>query len=50
MVARIRPFRARGKPAPDAEALLEHMEQAAAKFDAGKIKASQVAKSAGSAE
>jgi len=50
VVARIRPFRPRGKPAPDAEALLDHMEQAAAKFDVGKIKASQVAQSAGATE
>jgi len=48
VVARIRPFRPRGKPAPDAEGLLAHMEQAAAKFDTGKIRADQVAKTAGS--
>ena len=50
VVARIRPFRPRGKPAPDPDALLDHMEQAAAKFDAGKIRADQVAKTAGGAE
>ena len=48
VVARIRPFRPRGKPAPDPDALLDHMEQAAAKFDVGKIRADQVARSAGS--
>ena len=50
VVARIRPFRPRGKPAPDADALLEHMEQAAAKFDVGKVNESQVAKTAGGGE
>jgi len=50
VVARIRPFRPRGRPAPDLEALLGHMEQAVAKFDAGRIRADQVAKTAGSAE
>ncbi len=50
VVARIRPFRPRGKPAPDAEALLDHMESAAAKFDVGKVKESQVAKTAGGGE
>ncbi len=47
VVARIRPFRPRGKPAPDPDALLDHMEQAATKFDVGKIRADQVARSAG---
>ena len=47
VVARLRPFRPRGKPAPDAEALLAHMEQAAAKFDAGKVRADQVSAAAG---
>jgi ParB family chromosome partitioning protein len=50
VVARIRPFRPRGKPAPEPDELLEHMEKAAEKFDAGKIKADQVARSAGGAE
>ena len=50
VVARIRPFRARGKPAPDADELLDHMEQAAAKFDIGKIRADQIAKTAGGGE
>ena len=50
VVARIRPFRPRGRPAPDPDELLEHMEKAAEKFDAGKIKADQVARSAGGAE
>jgi ParB family chromosome partitioning protein len=47
VVARIRPFRPPGKPAPEADALLEHMAKAAAKFDAGKIQADQVARAAG---
>jgi len=46
VVSRLRPFRPRGKPAPDAEALLDHMESAAEKFDAGKIKSDQVARTA----
>lgn len=50
VVARIRPFRPRGKPAPEADALLDHMEAAAAKFDTEKVKAGQVAKTAGGAE
>ncbi len=50
MVARIRPFRPRGKPAPEADALLDHMEKAAAKFDVGKIRADQVAKTAGAGD
>jgi ParB family chromosome partitioning protein len=49
VVARLRPFRPRGKPAPDAEALLDHMERAAEKFDAGKVRADQVAAAAGGA-
>jgi ParB family chromosome partitioning protein len=47
VVARIRPFRPRGKPAPDADALLEHMERAAEKFDPEKVKGAQIAKTAG---
>jgi ParB family chromosome partitioning protein len=50
VVARIRPFRPPGKPAPDADALLEHMAKAAAKFDAGKIREDQVARAAGGGE
>lgn len=50
VVARIRPFRPRGKPAPEADALLDHMESAAERFDVDKVKAGQVAKAAGSAE
>ena len=46
-VSRIRPFRPPGKPAPEADDLLEHMEKAAAKFDPDKIKPGQVAKAAG---
>ncbi|MEM7411080.1 MAG: chromosome partitioning protein ParB [Myxococcota bacterium] len=47
VVARIRPFRPRGKAAPDADALLDHMQTAAEKFDVGKVNESQVAKTAG---
>ena len=50
VVARIRPFRPRGKPAPEPDELLEHMEKAAEKFDVGKIKADQLARSGGGAE
>jgi ParB family chromosome partitioning protein len=47
VVARLRPFRPRGKPAPDAEALLDHMEKAAAKFDPERVRADQLAAAAG---
>jgi len=47
VVARIRPFRPPGKPAPEADDLLEHMQKAAAKFDPDKIKPGQLAKAAG---
>ena len=47
VVSRIRPFRLPGKPAPSPAALLDHMEQAAREFDAGKVKEGQVAKAAG---
>ena len=50
VVARIRPFRPRGKPAPDADALLDHMEQAAANFDVGKVRNDQISKTAGGGE
>lgn len=50
VVARIRPFRGRGRPAPDADALLEHMAAAAAKFDVGKVRESQVTKAGGAAD
>jgi len=50
VVARLRPFRPRGKPAPDAEALLDHMEKAAARFDTGKVRADQVSAAAGGGE
>ncbi len=50
MVARIRPFRPRGKPAPDADALLDQMANAAEKFDVGKVRESQLAKAAGGSE
>ena len=47
VVARIRPFRPPGKPAPEADALLDHMQKAAQKFDVGKVKEGQVANAAG---
>jgi ParB family transcriptional regulator, chromosome partitioning protein len=47
VVARIRPFRPPGKPAPDADALLEHMHKASQKFDVAKVKEGQVASAAG---
>ena len=50
VVARLRPFRPRGKPAPEADALLDHMEKAAAKFDAGKIREDQVSRAGGAEE
>jgi ParB family chromosome partitioning protein len=43
VVARIRPFRPRGKPAPEPDALLDHMQEKAANFDLAKVKESQVA-------
>lgn len=50
VVARIRPFRPRGKPAPAPDALLDHMEQAASQFDVAKIKPDQIAKTAASGD
>ena len=50
VVARLRPFRPRGKPAPEADALLDHMEKAASKFDAGKIREDQVSRAGGAEE
>ena len=50
VVARLRPFRPRGKPAPEADALLDHMEKAAEKFDAGKVREDQVARAGGAEE
>ena len=46
VVARLRPFRPRGRPAPDADALLDHMLAAAGKFDVGKIRGEQIARTA----
>ena len=50
VVSRIRPFRPKGKPAPEPDALLQHMEDKANHFDLGKVKADQVAKTAGGSE
>ncbi len=50
VVARIRPFRPRGRPAPEADALLDHMEKAAAGFDPAKVRGDQIARSAGGGE
>lgn len=50
VVARIRPFRPRGKPAPDPDALLDHMADKAGRFDVGKVKDAQVSKAAGGSE
>ena len=50
VVARIRPFRPRGKPAPEPEALLDHMEKAAAEFDAGKVRGDQISRTAGAGD
>jgi ParB family chromosome partitioning protein len=50
VVARLRPFRPRGKPAPDADALLDHMERAAARFDPGKVRGEQLAAAGGGGE
>ncbi len=50
VVARIRPFVRRGKAAPEPDALPDHMAEKAAAFDVGKVKADQVAKTAGGAE
>ena len=47
VVARIRPFRARDKPAPDADELLEQMASKAQGFDVGKVRESQVARAGG---
>jgi ParB family chromosome partitioning protein len=47
VVARIRPFRPRGKPAPDADALLDHMAEAAARFDTAKVREGQIARASG---
>jgi ParB family chromosome partitioning protein len=50
VVARIRPFRPRGKPAPKPDALLDHMESAAAKFNADRVREDQLARTSGAAE
>jgi ParB family chromosome partitioning protein len=49
VVARIRPFRPPGKPAPDIEGLFEHMEKSAAKFNLDRVKGEDVARTAGAA-
>ena len=50
VVSRIRPFRPRGKPAPERETLFAHMEEKAAKFDLAKVREGQVAKAAGAGD
>jgi ParB family chromosome partitioning protein len=52
VVARLRPFRPPGRktPPPDVEELLDHMEAAAEKFDAAKIRPEQIARTGGAAE
>jgi ParB family chromosome partitioning protein len=50
VVARIRPFRAPGKPAPDTEGLFDHMEKAVANFNLERVKGEDVAKTAGAPE
>jgi len=50
VVARIRPFRPRGKEGMEIDALLEHMEKAAAKFNLERVKGEDVARAAGAAE
>jgi len=50
VVARIRPFRARGKPAPDPDALRGHMAEKAERFDVGKVKDAQISKTGGGSE
>jgi len=50
VVARIRPFRPRGQPVPGADELLDRMQQAAAKFDPGRIRADQIARAAGAGD
>jgi ParB family chromosome partitioning protein len=47
VVARIRPFRPRGKAAPGPDELLDHMEKAAASFDAGKVRGDQISRTGG---
>ena len=49
IVARIRPFRPRSKPAPGPDTLLDHMEKAAAKFDPANVRGDQIARSAADA-
>jgi ParB family chromosome partitioning protein len=50
VVARIRPFRPRGKPAPAPDALLDHMQKAADKFDPNKTKTEQIAQTPGATD
>ncbi len=47
VVARIRPFRPRGKPAPGPDELLEHMAGAATRFDTAKVREGQIARASG---
>ncbi|UCE87262.1 MAG: chromosome partitioning protein ParB [Deltaproteobacteria bacterium] len=50
VVARLRPFRPRGKPAPAPDALLDHMERAAAKFNVDRVREDQLARAPGAAD
>ena len=50
VVARIRPFRPRGRPAPGADELLEQMEKAAARFDPERVRSDQIARGSGGSE
>jgi ParB family chromosome partitioning protein len=50
VVARIRPFVPRGKTPPDPDALLDHLEQKAAKFDLAKVKTDQLTRARGASD
>jgi ParB family chromosome partitioning protein len=50
VVARLRPFRRRGQEAPPMDALFDHMQKAAAKFDVGKVREQQITRAGGAPE
>ncbi len=50
MAARIRPFRPRGKPAPEPDRLLDHMERAAERFNVERVRADQLSRAGGAPE